>query len=328
MDRRDSDLFESLTHPSPTSLHRPTLSEHSSSILSSAPSSDDESPPVVRDGKEPCPRPHSHRARRKPPIYECTKQSDLNDKAAEVLKHMKYLNLNWVDLFHYAVNRDKQTGQRFLGQLETKPNGQAIIAAIDEHRGRDAVSKSCNWSYEVYRREIRSLAKSDICGAWKASDLEDRNNKSMIQSMTGWLAEAEMLAPRFVGLLRCVSNSRPTFRREDHPARWMLILSALCFVRNARSCNKWPTVWALQMYEDGARRSLIDLLHRLGVSISYSTTFSIINSISPRPVPDPQELVSSGTNGSGLGNPIGSIALNSGGVEVLEARPEIENPTP
>jgi hypothetical protein len=99
------------------------------------------------------------------------------------------------------------------------------------------------------------------------------------------LLAVEEQAPLLLQLIRDIiaPDYRPSHQSRKEPAgRILTVISILCFTQHKSTCNGFPTTLGLYLHSNGVKRQQIDLLSRLGLTMSYKSIIELIKEQSTR----------------------------------------------
>src|SRR5579871_808360 len=86
-------------------------------------------------------------------------------------------------------------------------------------------------------------------------------------------------APLLLQLIRDIiaPDYRPSHQSRKEPAgRILTIISILCFTLHKNTSTGFPTTLGLYLHSNGVKRQQMDLLSRLGITISYKSVIELI----------------------------------------------------
>ena len=143
---------------------------------------------------------------------------------------------------------------------------------------RFQILNALNWGSRELLSELDQLAALDIYSKYDPSKLDIFLNSDM-SALASILEEN---APRTLHLLRLLSQPRTMWfeRKTQHIARYALITSILCYTRNGHTATNLPTTLGLHFFNQGTKASEINLLQRLGVTVSYGQVHSTLEKLS------------------------------------------------
>ena len=135
-----------------------------------------------------------------------------------------------------------------------------------------------------FRVELENLAKAPGFGQYKepeTTNLDGQYPDGSLDFLTRLIPDAREKAPnlmRFLGLL-----SRPACKKGNIPEeiRPPLIAMVVMFLYHMRrkKCNNIPKLFGLYCVNGGVKKSILDILSSIGLSVSYTTVQDLLKTI-------------------------------------------------
>ena len=119
------------------------------------------------------------------------------------------------------------------------------------------------------------LAESELFGEYCVSDkdITSIGNAALLETTTS-------RAPYISRLLHDVSKPPQSPGSPSYSSRMVMILAILCYSFRPRGAINIPTLIGLYLHSKGVKRVVLELLHQLGVTVSYDAIMNNIKSLS------------------------------------------------
>jgi hypothetical protein len=166
--------------------------------------------------------------------------------------------------FAATAYNDSEVLMSYLGEADQLLDG-----------GRRSIIETLDLGNNELRKEVERL------GAITPFDKYDpsKSGKFDALDMDQTLHTIQEQAPLLLRLIRGIMapESRRIYQRQKEPAaRIVAIVSILCFSQRQNTCTGIQTTLGLYLHSKGVKRQQIELLSRLGLTISYDTVIRVI----------------------------------------------------
>jgi hypothetical protein len=142
---------------------------------------------------------------------------------------------------------------------------------------RKSIIKTLNLGKKELRKEVEKLGSSAPFNKYDPT----KNGQFNSQDMDQTLNIMEEQAPLLLQLIRDIIAPDNWHQGRKEPAGQILtIISVLCFTQHNKTCTSFQTNLGLYLHSKGVKRLQIELLNRLGLTISYSTIIGLIKDLS------------------------------------------------
>ena len=165
--------------------------------------------------------------------------------------------------------------RRFAYQKDTLD--RASLRKIIKKNGVNEVA-------HFFRRELDALAKTPSFGQYKqptTGGFGQEDTDGSLDFLQGMVPDAQKSAPylmRFLGLL-----SKPAHKRDEIdpiPGPPQLVWASMfLYMMRRKKCNNIPKLIGLYCVNGGVKKSIVDILSRLGLCVSYTTIQECLKSL-------------------------------------------------
>jgi hypothetical protein len=250
-------------------------SEHSSSPLSSAISMADPSETLDQPMQAEQSQSISPLRRKTCEHRERLSPSEKLKKASDYLRNE--LNLSpaeYIRLLFSQDDKDNRIRQKhFIEAAYTSPE---ILQYLQAHpTARVEALNALEWGVPELRKDIARLTESELFGKYRASDKDITSIENAALSAT--VADK---APHLSQLLHSISEPPRSPGSPSRFSRIVMILAILCYSFCPRGGINLPTLIGLYLHSKGVKRVAIELLHHLGITVSYDTIMNNIRTLS------------------------------------------------
>jgi hypothetical protein len=182
-------------------------------------------------------------------------------------------------LFSQTDTSSRVRQKHFFDVAYTSPE---VLRYLQAHPARRIeVLNALEWGIPELRMEIARLAGSELFGEYRASDKDITSIENIAQSAT-----TANEAPHISHLLQAISKPPRSVGSPFCSGRIVMILAILCYSFRPRGGVNIPTLIGLYLHSKGAKRVTIELLHQLGITVSYDTILSSIRALSKESADD------------------------------------------
>jgi hypothetical protein len=177
------------------------------------------------------------------------------------------------DLIESLVKSEKRAKSLFIRRLH---ENKVVLDTLISYN-KDDVLDRLNRGATQLTKEVELLASTSYFGKWELGQVTsffDLDTPAVLNII-------EQHAPRLLSFLRVLMGPSSSSRAEL-VNRYIMVLAIICFSRHRENCNNLPTLLGLHLHSHGAKRRLIELMNRLGVSISYPAINAAVKAISEK----------------------------------------------
>ncbi|KAI9778771.1 MAG: hypothetical protein M1839_007861 [Geoglossum umbratile] len=168
-------------------------------------------------------------------------------------------------------NRIRQ--KHFIKAAYTSPE---ILQYLQAHlAARVETLNALEWGVPELRKDIARLAKSELFGKYRVSDKDIASIENAALSAT--VADK---APYISQLLHAISEPPQSPGSPSRSSRIVMILAILCYSFCPCGSINLPTLIGLYLHLKGVKGVAIELLHHLGVTVSYDAIMNNIRTLS------------------------------------------------
>jgi len=131
------------------------------------------------------------------------------------------------------------------------------------------------------RADVVLLKELELLKTIPALAQYEMNGSETLHTIENGKLEADIrgVAPMLYKLLSALCTNH---RNHTPPpfTRILAIISNICFTRGQRLSSYLPTILGVELHSKGVGRSVIQLCHSFGLTVSYSSTMNTINALS------------------------------------------------
>ena len=136
---------------------------------------------------------------------------------------------------------------------------------------------SLDWGRPELISELNHVGKNSLYGSYDSERFEAFGSDSAnLKPFEKLLQES---APVLLQTLKSLSEPNETGRKTDYMAHWVLIVSILNFSRHRILGSNLPTLLGIHLFAKGLKARELDLLGRLGVTVSYKTVHRMLEQL-------------------------------------------------